>query len=154
MIDFAIGRDRVEVPLDQRHIACSRHGEPFRANWPLGWESFATDISTRALGTPALQAGLQATTWRAIDLIWEDLPRRRHPDEVRDLLARRPACEWVTGPELLAAYIASGIGVVRLCQVCRLLRPGAPFGLREGQGIRVISHACFRCVIDNAMGAA
>lgn len=154
MLDFAVGQERLEVALDQRHIACSRHGEPFRANWPEGWSIFALAVSSRALGSPALQTGLQDPRfWRSIDMVWEDLPQRKTPSQVRQMLETRPACEWVSPEQVLEAYRASGIGVVRLCQVCRLFRDGTPYSVTEHGQVRRIHHVCFRCVLDNRVGA-
>lgn len=152
-LDFAIGADKVEVALDHRHVVCARHGEPFRRDFPKGWEAFATTISEAALDSPALQTGLQDPRyWRATDLWWEQLGPRKHPDTVRRLLADRPACEWVPEITLLNAYRASGVGVMGLCQLCRLFGEGTPFGVREGQSYRTIAHVCWSCLLRNRMG--
>lgn len=147
-IDFAIGRDRVEVPLDQRHVACSRHGEPFRAEWPRGWPEFALAVSTRALGSPALQAGLESPAyWWMTELLWEDLPRRRTPEQIREVLAGRPACEWLSREQLFECYRESGIGVIGLCQLCRIFRIGTPYHVREHGQARRIAHVCFHDLV-------
>lgn len=147
MIDFAIGRDQVEVPLEQAMIVCPSHAEPFRARWPLGWATFAPEVAGLALDSPMLQAGLNSPAWRKATIWWADLPRRRTPAEVRALLDSRPACEWLAPADLLRAYEACGVGVTAICNVCHLLALGTPYGHRSGQGYVITPHICFRDVV-------
>lgn len=150
---FVIGTERQEVALDQRHVVCPRHMEPFRAEWPLGWPTFAMSVSQAALDSPALQGGLSNPRfWTMSDLWWEDLPRRAGPAQVRQLLEDRPACEWLEAETLMRAYLASGIGKVGLCRVCGIVRAGTRYGVRTGQTVNVLAQACFVCVVAGRVG--
>lgn len=141
------GADLEEVPLEHRHVVCPTHGEPFRAEWPLGWDVFAPLVADLALRSPALQTGLaDPAFWREPGLLWGDLPTPVGRAMIRKLLDDRPACEWVRPQELLAAYTRSGIGRQGICRICGIARAGTPYGFVSGRGRELLPHVCLVCI--------
>lgn len=148
MIEFAVGRDRMEVDLDDRHVACPAHAAPFRARWPLGWAEWSMAVAQAALDSPMLQTGVHDPAyWRDRHLYWGDLPTAVGPARVRAMLEDRPACEWVEPRQLFGLYRASGIGVLDACSSCRRVALGTEFPVRIGQGYMAIPHLCFGCIV-------
>lgn len=146
--------DLMEVPLEHRHVVCPTHGEPFRAKWPLGWDRFGPAIAMRALASPALQTGLaDPAFWKHRGLLWGDLPAPVGVAMVQQLLADRPACEWVEPATLMGAYRRSGIGILGLCRLCGTVALGTPYGVISGRGRDVIPHLCFGCVVSGRIRA-
>lgn len=149
---FTPGRDRVEVDLTQRQVACPAHFAPFRDRWPLGWPDWSMRVSQAALDSPALQAGLSDPAfWRSMRMYWEGLHATLGPDRVRALLDDRPACEWVEPRALFAAYLACDVGVVATCTVCGRHAQGTPYPVRSGASYDVVPHVCFRCVVNRRL---
>lgn len=157
--------ERVEVPMSERQIACVKHLAPFRLDWPRGWAEFAIMVSQAALDSPMLQTGLtdpryweyealfwsvnQDEGWRNITLLPET---RASVTRIRQMLFDRPACEWARPGTLFAAYIASGIGEMGQCRVCRQLAEGAPYPVTSGQTFAVVDHVCFKCTVMKKVG--
>lgn len=147
-VAFRPGQDRIDLPLDQRHVVCPRHLAPFRAKWPEGWPVFADVVMRAAVNSISFQGGTPGFRWWEFpDVAWEDLDHRIGPAQARQLLEARPACEWVPELTLLEAYNVAGIGVAGLCRVCRILRRGAPYPVRSGQRYETVPHVCFICVV-------
>lgn len=155
--------DRVEVELSQRQVVCPAHIAPFRADWPLGWDAFATIVAQAALDNPMLQTGLpDPRFWKFDALFWnvnQDegwrnvtvLPETRASvTRIRQMLFDRPACEWLQPRALFGAYKATGIGVMGMCAVCHQFAEGATYPVKSGRDFAVIPHVCWQCVTRKA----
>lgn len=136
-----------EISLEHRQIVCPTHGEPLRAQWPLGWDTFSMAVAGRALESPMLQRGVaDPAYWKHDELLYGDLPPAVGVAVVRQMLNDRPCCEWLRPEELLGAYLRAGIGRQGVCRLCGIARPGTPYGVLSGRGREVIPHLCFVCV--------
>lgn len=114
-------------PLDltTERLFCARHLGPLRADWPRGYTEAAAEVSTAALE----------------DL--GDMPI----DEIESLFDHRPACERIARTRLIQAYLLSGLGSKRRCDLCRETSAGTPYTVMTPSGLRTFDHLCFSCVV-------
>jgi hypothetical protein len=123
------------IVLDHRRSLCPLHGEPFRAQWPLGFAIF-------------MVKGFQAVT--AIDGIWDEA-RRLHglaadadldPKKLELVFDVRPICCRLSKQALRGLYVDCAIGVTRRCRVCNRKALGTEYKSQQQD----FAHLCFDCV--------
>lgn len=115
------------------HCFCSRHGEPFRAEYPKGYIVTSVQLFHDVLQLDATDA----------DAKKESGGETYGPEDLKKILARKPACCRVSQRRLLELYAESGIGVLARCRVCRRKAVGAPYTTQQ----RGYDHVCFDCVV-------
>lgn len=115
------------LELTHTRVACSKHLEPFRTNWPsTGYTSWAVDL-----------------------LESYDPGSETDPNVIAFLLDEHPLCERVTRAALLGAYLRSGIGVQRRCLICMKSGLGTAITARQATGApQKLRHVCFECLLD------
>jgi hypothetical protein len=126
------GAEPPDVIIDFERIFCRVHGEPFRAEWPKGY-----DIAYRMLFGEAVKTAemLIATGGDKLKLGAE--------------LDRKPACCRVPHKALRAAYITAGVGFKAKCKRCGKFAEGSRF--MSGEQV-VYDHLCFGCIIRSRSG--
>jgi hypothetical protein len=115
------------------HILCARHGEPYRANWPMGIGAML------AMGLEFIKEDIElAQEWEALGGV----------EYMGAALTKRPICERVSPEHLMMMYLDSKIGVFGLCDHCRDIKCGTPYRLMNYWGRLVKKrHLCFDCVL-------
>ena len=123
------------ISLTAERICCTKHLEPFRDNWPHGFETFGEyllDAYTHDKGVDRLSV-LRDEDARAIEAE----------------LDRHPLCELVGPADLEAAYLFSGIGRQARCMSCGEDQWGTKLLTRGADGvITTHKHICFTCLIS------
>lgn len=119
-----------------KHLACARHAEPFRAEYPSGFVVFTMGLMKEAFANEEVQR-----LARSMDDGWEE--------RLLAALADKPACEW-TEPDVLKRLYrtARSDWSFGVCENCRLAKKGAPFETRWAGIQQKKSHVCFDCVVD------
>lgn len=138
------------APVD---VICTRHGEPFRAQWPAGYPGFVAIGLQALLSDPAF-----ATRVKVIVADPEFSDITDEIESIRFLLSQKPLC-CSLGPEaLLGVYkeLASKMQLweARHCTACGRHSPGCRFRqvqtpLVSRYGAPVITrqvHLCFHCI--------
>lgn len=118
------------IDLTVERVACPRHGEPFRHRWPQGFPTLATTLLQAVLEDPAFVGVTGGEV-----------------DQINTTLTARAMCERVSKPTLMAAYITSGVGVEKRCELCRERSLGTPYKMGRPGGVVSYRHVCFSCVI-------
>jgi hypothetical protein len=125
-----VSDEKPQVDLTMERVCCSRHGEPFRAQWPKGWGVFTVALFRSLMGSDAFANEIQ-----------------REVSRVNEALDHKPLCERATAEQLLDAYTQSGVGTVARCENCHRERLGTPYSTSSPSGIRKAKHLCFDCVL-------
>ena len=127
-------------------VWCPRHGEPFRAKWPLGAPVFAIMAVADLLEH---SASFQAEIRRA-----EDEQRLTFPRAVEAALDQKPACCRFNKNALLALYLKAGVEGRKepvftrgSCFNCKRGAVGGPYRIQSGSVVVPIPHVCLRCVV-------
>jgi hypothetical protein len=117
------------------HVTCSRHSEPFRAEYPRGFVVFTMTLLTDCFKSEEIQREA-----RSLEEGWED--------RFIALLKERPACERAEADALKRAYrTARDDWPFGVCENCGLAKKGAPYTIKHVVEKRY-SHICFDCVVD------
>jgi hypothetical protein len=132
-----------EFQIDLEMIVCSRHGEPFRPQWPKGFAALTILVLELIQTDEALGAER-----KAIDA---DNPAPGYMSALRN----RPACERVDRDRLMAIYMAAEIAVDGVCIVCGRRAPGTEYQRTETRRLATLTrrrvvvdrHVCFDCVL-------
>ena len=120
--------ERPEVSLALDMVFCRVHGEPFRPRWPKGYAIASIELLKAWIST-------QEETGKI--------------EDVNGILKERPLCCRVSRDVLYAAYLASGVGKSRRCDLCGKTRAGTKFQAYDSQHAqRFFRHVCFVCVMD------
>lgn len=123
------------IELTAERITCTKHLEPFRDNWPHGFEIF---------GEYLIEAYAHDRGVDRLGEFNEDNARRIEKD-----LDRHPLCEQVGHDSLLAAYLFSGIGRQGHCTMCGEDQWGTKILTTNASGvIETHRHVCFNCLIE------
>lgn len=125
----------VDVPF--RSVVCELHGEPLRAQWPLGYVIMAVELVDRCLKSPELAEEAKRATKK-------ETPS---PEEAVALLAKKAACCRVSREVLLELYEKAKIGEFKRCVHCKKKGLGTPFRVRGPAGDVDLPHVCFRCIV-------
>lgn len=118
------------IELSIEHVFCPRHGEPFRGHWPRGYTTASMALLSDLLNNPTFETLTDGPI-----------------EAINDLLEQRPICERVSQTSLMAAYISSGIGRERRCELCGERELGAAYSMNRPGGVLSYRHVCFRCVV-------
>lgn len=140
--------DNEKILLNPTDVICGRHGEVFKARWPLGYPIFSIMALERVLAQPDFGS--------AVTRLMED------PDvpdvttlaaAVRYQLASIPLCCRLPKAELLDLYneinTKEHIWPHRHCDLCKRQRPGGPYRRMPGKNVSAyknFKHVCLRCV--------
>jgi hypothetical protein len=134
------------IQIEHRRIVCAKHGEPFRAAWPRGWQIFSLQILQPLLTSDEFHADVMAIFKRD----FPDAPQGADAEWKRSIetaLDQIPAC-CRTGPkQLLQAYHDARIGHLRRCSLCGETRRGTRFKFTTPHGVQDVDHVCFNCVV-------
>lgn len=123
--------DRPVAVLTFERCLCTRHGEPFRSEWPSGFMVFSLK-------------GLQKLGIEAPD----GLPANQVIGWIELQLSERPICCRLTREQLLPLYLESKKWKRRICVNCKELREGSPCKTRGDDGKLVdLRHVCLWCVL-------
>ena len=130
--------DSPRIDISSERIICPRHGEPFRATWPLGYIRFSLV--------------LMDDIWQNDRVIRAAKRIQGHdgpidPKVIEGVLDIMPACCQVTDSQLLRAYALSELGSVGRCRHCGKKRRGTRYKSRVGAEIISHRHVCFHCVV-------
>lgn len=120
----------VQVDLTVERIVCSRHGEPFRTDWPDGFTPFSIALFEDLVETDTFADSVGNTT-----------------SGFEHALDATPICERISKPKLLRAYVDSGVGVEGTCGNCERDTLGTPYTFRTSQGRTHMGHLCFECLV-------
>jgi hypothetical protein len=120
----------VEVDLTSPRIVCPRHGEAFRAQWPIGFMPFSVAVF-EALVSDEVFANDVGESTAAIE----------------GALDQRPICERINKTALLRAYVDSGIGAEGHCDNCQTDALGTPYSFSNPSGKVEVGHLCFQCLV-------
>lgn len=129
-----------------QHIACYRHMEPFRSQWPKGWPMFFTKVWTALLQNPEFRDQCRDTIEHCKQL----------------LETKNPMCCWLPPDQLLSIYQEVNAYYVKVdrkplwedgqCVRCGNVRAGSPYQapkLRTPKGIKKTTpdhkHICLQC---------
>lgn len=118
----------IPIDISFTRAFCSRHGEPFRADWPTGYA--AATVSLAEFVIPQLQPK-------------GELDLEASPELIEVLLDVVPLCCRAPRGVLFHAYLDAKIGRRATCQVCRRVRWGAPYETTR----KTYRHLCFHCVV-------
>lgn len=125
--------DKPLLDFTFERVFCSRHGEPFRANWPSGYPTF------------------MLAAWEKTKLMEQappDLPLQEAMDWAKARLDEQPLCCRFTREELLKLYLGARKWKRRICGNCRQLRDGTRFQVTGADGqARQLRHVCLWCVV-------
>jgi len=128
--------DTIAISIER--IACPRHGEPFRANWPKGWAMFSLPLVQEILESEEVHEEIAKLEGHE-----GDPDHKLNPRTVEQVLDIRPACCRVSPERLLKAYHESNVGTIKRCKVCGKKRSGTSYKTSLAE----LSHVCFECVI-------
>lgn len=122
---------QVRLELSIGRVACPRHSEPFREEWPKGWTTFALTL---------LQAGL------ATETLMDEA--EQNAAMIDGALERLPLCERVAPAVLMQAYIDCGLGRESRCKNCGNVAQGVVMRLLEPGNVEpsYVDHVCFECI--------
>ncbi len=123
------------IPVHVDQVFCVMHRAPVIGDGP-GQQRLADLIIAKIL---------------YLDRVGEQIRRQFSIDEIRiadfqRFLDQRPACCWLTKPELLECYqetYAAQMRVKGMCGMCKKPRMGRPFTHAKGH----FNHLCFRCLV-------
>lgn len=130
---MAEARAMVELPVQA--VVCPVHGEPFRAQWPLGYPGFSIEIFKAAAATDELFEAAGGDAHRLNAAIAEF----------------GPCCRLVTAEDRLRAYKAAcdmspSFKQHGICVICRKWKPGTAYSATQPAGAVLTRHVCFECV--------
>lgn len=134
------------IDMSVRRVTCALHGEPYRAQWPLGYPLTMVMLFSHVLGKDSTEASVNAV-WRdartALGLAEDaEIPNKAGIEVALD---RKPLCCRVTRAIMRRTYEESGVGVRARCTACRKKRVlGTAYQTMQG----LIEHLCFDCVLD------
>lgn len=139
-----------ELQIEPTMIVCSRHGEPFRPQWPKGFAAL-TILVVELIGSDE-ELGKEAA----------EVDAEKPAPGYMAALRRRPACERVPLDRLRQLYMTAEIAVDGTCIVCGRRAPGTEYQRTETRRLagltrrRVVvdRHVCFECVLTRMAPAS
>jgi hypothetical protein len=138
-----IATTKLKMDLTDKHIACPWHKEPFRKEWPLGFDVFVAYILEQL-----------AECQELIDNCEDS------PEAIMEALENKPACCWLDPSSLLCAYMNTHVDVNSVpnrdiflwprysCQCCKEDGLGSECWIMN-DGLKKISHICLQCFAEN-----
>jgi hypothetical protein len=123
--------DYPSIQIEFTNAFCPRHGEPFRPGWPVG-----VDVAVPLL----------VTIFSELEVI-ETYAQGSAAKFQAAVAEFGPMCCAVEPKPLIAIYKRSGIGRLGICDRCREGRQGTPYRVRDGEGVKLVEHLCFECVV-------
>jgi len=126
-----------QIELSHDRVACARHNEPFRDDWPNGYGVFATELATEVLNDEEFIEAVDGEV-----------------EQIEAALDEKPLCERVSKTTLIYIYTKTEIGSLDRCAMCREVRLGTPYTMRiSPSDTRRVPHLCFTCIVYNLRGA-
>lgn len=138
--------DRIKVNATPDVVMCGRHGEPFRARWPVGYPRFALLLIERVFDTDEFCQAVEAMR-QARGLCAEEA--------VQALLHDRPLCCRLTPGGLLEVYNtvqrAEPVWQTGRCELCGEVGLGGPYRrarptVQAATPMGTYNHVCLHCV--------
>jgi hypothetical protein len=126
--------DQPIIELEHRRVMCGLHGEPLRAQWPLGYAIFTLK---------AFETVCSAEGWAEEMKSAYQAGAQTDKEAVERLLDRRPLCCRMTADDLHSLYVETGIGRLATCQGCFATSLGTEYRTVR----KTFRHLCFNCAI-------
>lgn len=123
-----------KVQVEFTDAFCARHGEPFRATFPKGVY----------VAVPMLVNAF--SDLEKVDKYAEG-DAERFETAVREM---GPMCCAISEKALLSIYWRAEIGRLGICERCSKGRLGTPYRVRGSEGVMLVRHLCFECVVRQA----
>lgn len=134
--------DKADKHLEMtfERLFCSRHGEPFRADWPKGYAAAFVAMMEMMFKDEGV---LKAAAAKGVD---ED--GNAKVELLPAVLDELPLCCRLGNRKLLQVYLqahkTAGLGAKTRCEVCgRLRQPGTKYTTASES----VGHVCFACVL-------
>lgn len=141
-------QDRVD--LDFKRMFCSRHGEPFRQEWPKGALKTQTSMVERLIVKASAEesAKLREEARRLLDRPAEAAISNKEMLEA--LFSKKPMCCRLGDKIMRGLWERAGIGRVGRCVVCRRKnRKCVEVKMRTSTAgdTQTLDRVCFDCVL-------
>src|SRR4051812_33496364 len=124
--------DRKQVDLVMESVVCGLHGEPFRAEWPKGYPTFAI---------------------RAFQIVAESGAFLNVSEfKIARMTKTMPLCcriKTLDPAKLVELYVEALGDKADVCSRCAEVKPGAPYKYNDPRGtggVLTLRHLCFDCV--------